>query len=53
MAKVKANRFFQTEAIGAKEAGDEFEYDLDKDPQQLKALGYVEAVSGKAPAPKE
>lgn len=46
MAKVRANRFFQTEQLGAKNEGDEFDYDVQGDPQQLVALGYVD--QGKA-----
>lgn len=54
MAKVKANRFFQTEAIGAKQAGDEFDYDVQADPQKLVALGYVDhGKAAQAEQPKD
>lgn len=42
MAKVRANRFFQTEGIGAKEEGETFDYDVEKDPHDMVKLGYID-----------
>ncbi len=47
-ANVKAVRDFRNANIGARTAGERFEYDLDKDSEGLKKLGLVEPIGAAA-----
>jgi hypothetical protein len=44
MAKVKALVPFSSAHAGSREAGEQFDYDVDKDPAKLLAEGKVELV---------
>jgi hypothetical protein len=49
LPKVTANRQFSSAQYGSYEKGDRFYYDVDKDPADLKKLGFID-VDGDKPA---
>jgi hypothetical protein len=48
LPKVTANRPFSSALVGARERGERFHYDVDKDPADLKKLGFIDVDGDKA-----